>query len=376
MREPAEIPDRFSLGPMRPNRPEKVTPIRGGSRPSTRLMLVTSLYPTADRPEAGVFVAQRVRALRDRGVDVRVIAASTYRNGGLRRHLAMLRSALTARGRFDGVEGHVLFPASLIAWLAARLRRLPLVVYAHGSDVTVVARRTPLHFALARLVARGASKVVTNSADTAGYVAALGAEAVVISPGVDLDRFRPGDRDAARARLGIEAGPLLALYVGSIDLRKGADVFAAAIDRMPGWRGVLVGAGDLRPGLAVGYPGLRFEGAVVPGAIPDWMIAADVVVVPSRREPLGLAAIEALACGTPVVASAVGGLRDVIRDGENGILVPPDDPAAVASALVRLSDPDLRASLSAGSRDSIAAHDLRTSTDAMAAVWRELGVEA
>jgi glycosyltransferase involved in cell wall biosynthesis len=360
--------------PMTQTRPARTPPIRGDRRPDTRLLLVTSLYPTADRPEAGAFVAQRVQALRDRGVDVRVIAASTYRHGGFRRHLEMLWRALTARGRFDGIEGHVLFPASLVAWLAARLRGLPLVVYAHGWDVTVAARRTPIHFVLARLVARGASRVVTNSADTAQYVAALGAEAIVISPGVDLDRFRPGDRDAARSRLGIQAGPLLALYVGSIDRRKGADVFAAALDRAPGWRGILVGAGDLRPGLAAQHPGLRFEGTVAPAAIPDWMIAADVVIVPSRREPLGLAAIEALACATPVIASAVGGLRDVVLDGTNGILVPPEDPTAVASALTRLTEPEVRARLSATARASVLGHDLRLATTAMATVWRELGV--
>ncbi|HEY8870019.1 MAG TPA: glycosyltransferase [Candidatus Limnocylindrales bacterium] len=360
---------------MTQGRSARAAPSRVGERPRTRILLITSLYPTADRPEAGPFVAQRVQALRENGVDVRVVAAETYRHGGLRRHVGMLWTAVTARGPFDGVEGHVLFPAGLVAWLAARLRRIPLVVYAHGSDVTIAARRTPIHIVLAKVVARGASRVVTNSADTASYVAALGAEAIVISPGVDLERFRPGDRDAVRATLGIARGALLALYVGSLDTRKGADVFAAALDRTPGWFGILVGTGELRPLLAARYPRLRLEGAVAPAAVPEWMVAADVVVVPSRREPLGLAAVEALACGTPVIASAVGGLRDVVRDGENGILVPPDDPTAISTALTQLSDPAARASLSAAARLSVLGHDLRATTAAMAVVWRKLGVE-
>jgi D-inositol-3-phosphate glycosyltransferase len=338
-------------------------------------MLVTSLYPTTDRPEAGAFVARRVQALRDQGVDVEVIATKTYRVGGFRRHLGMLWSALMARGRFDGVEGHVLLPASLIAWFVARSRRIPFVVYAHGSDVVVAARRTPIHLALAKLVARGADRIVTNSADTAAYVEALGASPIVISPGVDFDRFKPGDRAAARARLGLEREPLVAVYVGSLDHRKGADVFAAALGQAPCWKGVLVGAGALRPSLAARFPDLRFEGVVAPDAVPDWMLAADAVVVPSRREPLGLAAIEALASGTPVVASAVGGLRDVVLDGQNGILVPAGDPAAVAAALARLSDPELRTRLGQRGRESVKGHDLSASTAAMAAVWRQVGVE-
>lgn len=346
-----------------------------GRRRATRLLVVTSLYPTDDRPEAGPFVARRVASLRERGVDVGVVAASTYRHGGLRRHVGMAWAALTARGPFDGVEGHVLFPASLVALLVARLRRIPLVVYAHGSDVVVAARRTPVHRALAGLVARGADRVVTNSTDTAAFVRDLGAEAIVVSPGVDMDRFRPGSRQAARDRLGIVGDALLALYVGSLDLRKGADLFAEAVAGAPGWSGALVGTGELARSLQARYPGLRFAGAVLPEAVPDWMVAADVVVVPSRREPLGLAAIEALACATPVIAASVGGLRDVVRDGQNGLLVPPEDALAIRLGLERIAAPGLRAALSSAARESVAQHDLRSTTSAMAEVWRDLGVE-
>jgi glycosyltransferase involved in cell wall biosynthesis len=90
---------------------------------------------------------------------------------------------------------------------------------------------------------------------------------------------------------------------------------------------------------------------------------------------LGLAAVEALACGTPVVASAVGGLTEVVRDGENGLLVPPGDPSALAAALARLEDPDLRARLGAAGPASVAGHDSRAAAAAMAEVWAELGVQ-
>jgi glycosyltransferase involved in cell wall biosynthesis len=108
--------------------------------------------------------------------------------------------------------------------------------------------------------------------------------------------------------------------------------------------------------------------------VPDWLRTADVVVVPSRREPLGLAAVEALACGTPVIASNVGGLREVVRDAENGLLIPPNDPGALTAALVRLLDPSLRERLGAAGPASVAGHDIRIAAAEMAEVWAELGV--
>lgn len=351
--------------------------IEGPSARRTRLLVVTSLYPTAERPEVGVFVARRVAALRERGVDVVVAAARSGRASAWRRHLEILRRALTAPGRFDGVEGHVAFPAGLIALPAARLRRVPLLVYAHGEDITVAARRTRLHALLARLVLRSAAAVVTNSADMAGRIAELGATAAVIPPGVDMRAFHPSadGRAAARQALGLDDVPgLLAVYAGALIERKGADTFANAVEAADGWTGVLVGSGPLAASLAERSPTVRQVGAVDPDRMPDWFRAADAVVVPSRREPLGLAAVEALACGTPVVASDVGGLRDVVRDGVNGLSVPAGDAHAVTAALGRLADPEVRRRLASAAPGSVAAHDLRATSGAMAEIWARLGV--
>lgn len=341
----------------------------------SHLLLITSLYPTADRPEVGAFVRRRVEALAARGVEVTVIASDDYRRSALRRHLEIAARALQVEGRFDGVEAHVLFPLGVIGLLTARLRRLPLLVYAHGWDVQVHARRSPLHAWLARRVARGAFAVVTNSQAMADDIRRLGVEPVVIPPGVDLARFRPADRGAARARLGLPADGMVALYLGTFDRRKGADVFAAALAERPAWTGVMVGSGPLQAHLAAA-PWLRLVPPVPPDAVPAWLAAADVVVVPSRREPLGLAAIEALACGRPVIASATGGLVEVVRDEVNGLLVAPGDPRAVAGALARLAAPELRLRLGAEGPASVADHDLAVAAGRMAAVWARAGVAA
>jgi glycosyltransferase involved in cell wall biosynthesis len=153
-------------------------------------------------------------------------------------------------------------------------------------------------------------------------------------------------------------------------------VFAAGVDSAPGWQGVMVGDGPLAASLATSRPSVRQIHPVSSADVPDWLRAADIVVVPSRREPLGLAAVEALACATPVIASNVGGLREVVRDGENGLLVPPEDPDALAAALGRLLDPELRARLGDAGPASVADHDMKTAAGQMADVWAELGVRA
>ena len=348
------------------------------------MLLVTNMYPTPDRPQAGPFVARRVASLRAAGVEVVVAGPTGYRRGSALRHLKIAWRAVTARGPFDGVEAHPLYAAGVIGLVAARLRRRPLLAYAHGGDVADYAMRGRIHRTLAGLVARGAAAVVANSADTAEYVARLGATARVISPGVDMTVFHPlaGGSAAQRAlRETLDLPPgWLALLVGTISERKGADVFAAGIelagaaDGRPGWAGVMLGEGPLAQDLAAAHPSVERRPPVPADDVPRWLQTVDVVVVPSRREPLGLAAVEALACGVPVVASSVGGLREVVRDGENGLLVLPDDPAALAAALLRLSDAGLRARLGAAGPASVAGHDLRVVTAEMAAVWLELGV--
>ena len=103
---------------------------RTPNRRPTRLLVVTNIYPTPDRPNMSPFVARRVAALRERGVEVVVAGPASYRSNSLFRHLGILRRALTARGPFDGVESHPVYFAGVIGLVAARLRRIPMVAYA------------------------------------------------------------------------------------------------------------------------------------------------------------------------------------------------------------------------------------------------------
>ncbi len=180
----------------------------------------------------------------------------------------------------------------------------------------------------------------------------------VVPPGVDLSRFAPGDELAARRHFGFGDDPTV-VFVGRLQPFKGTDIAVQALAHLrrmvPDARLVIVGGDSprgsrgerMRLRLAARRLGvadrLQFLEPVPHRELPDLYRAADVVVVPSASESFGLVALEAAACGTPVVATAVGGLRLTVRHGETGYLVGERDPAAFAAALSRvLADPSAR----------------------------------
>lgn len=292
-----------------------------------RLLVITARYPSADRPAAGSFVRDRLA-----GADALVVAPRHYRGSGLGRSLSLLWRALTERGRFDGVEAHFVLPTGPIALLAARLRGLPLVVYAHGGDVREMADR---HFLLrwcARLIVRRADAVVTNSVQTAAWVRALGRDPDIVAPGIERSRFSVLPRRAERR----------VLYLGGSTAGKGLEVARGLADTLLG------------PGLS----------EVSPAEVPALLAAHDVVLMPSDDEGFGLVAAEAIAAGRWVVARSVGGLRDVITDGVNGTLVEDGDFAA-ALAAVPDYDPDTVAA-------TAERFDVERHRAGMAAIWHRV----
>lgn len=170
----------------------------------------------------------------------------------------------------------------------------------------------------------------------------------VITPGVDHQVFSPGDRARARRRVGLPGGPLL-LFVGRIQPLKGADLAVRALAEVRDPHAQLVviggpsgpdGAGEVEALHAlVRELGLESRVHFVPPQPHDRLVeyyrAADVCVVPSRTESFGLVALEAAACGTPVVAANVGGLRLLVEHGATGFLVDERDPAAYAASIDR-----------------------------------------
>lgn len=215
------------------------------------------------------------------------------------------------------------------------------------------------------------------------------AERVHLLPNaIDMSRFAPlpADVRAERRRaLGFAPDHVVFAYVGRLSREKGVVELVQAWQRVQPSNAILLLAGPDMPGSpwdagpvarslveANGLSGsVRFLGST--DDVAGVLQSADVAVQPSHFEALGLASIEALACGLPVVASRVGGLPDFVHDGENGFLVPHKDPAALATALRTLvTDAPLRTRMAARARASVADYDERTVFARMLSVLAEL----
>jgi len=325
----------------------------------------------------------------DPGVLVRHVDAGPY-EGLSKDELAAQLCAFSAgvlraeaerpRGWYDLVHSHY-WLSGQVGWLAAERWGVPLVHSMHTmarvKNASLAEGDTPEPHTRVigeQQVVDAADRLVANTDDEARQLVDLyGADPAavqVVHPGVDLDTFTPGDQAQARALLGLPADAVVLLFAGRIQPLKAPDVLlraaAALLAREPWLRSRLVvavvggpsGSGLEHPEavekLAVDLglgDRVRFAPPARQDVLADWYRAATLVAVPSRSESFGLVALEAQACGTPVVAAAVGGLRTAVADGSSGLLVPGHDPLAWAQALGRVvSDPAARERLARGAR--------------------------
>ena len=308
-------------------------------------------------------------------------------------------------GWYDVVHSHY-WLSGQVGWLAAERWGAPLVHTAHtlakvknlalaDGDAPEPLRRVVGE----QQVVAAADRLVANTAEEARQLMDLyGAEAdrvVTVAPGVDLEHFRPGEagntQHPARVRLGLAPDAVVLLFVGRIQPLKAPDVLLHAAaellrrdtsgtlrDRLvvavvggPSGTGLLepTALQDLAHSLGIAEL-VRFE---TPSGgrdrLRDWYVAADLVAVPSHNESFGLVALEAQACGTPVVATDVGGLRTTVRDGASGLLVPGHGADQWAAAISRaLADRD---HLSRGAVAHAAGFSWRTTADGLLATFRE-----
>jgi glycosyltransferase involved in cell wall biosynthesis len=256
---------------------------------------------------------------------------------------SLARAAMKYDGKVDVVLGSWAYPDGFAAVALARLLGVPAVIKLHGSDMNVVAElagpRRLLKWALSH-----AARVVAVSRPLRDRAIALGADATtvdVVPNGVDRARFFPSDRDDARRALGIATDGPIAICVGNVERHKGVvdlvQAFTRTADVGPRARLYVIGEGSAstecrRIAEAARAP-ITFVGARSHAEVPTWMAACDVLVLPSWNEGTPNVVLEALACGRRVVATAVGGVPDVVPSAAAGVLVPPKNPEALAGAI-------------------------------------------
>ena len=334
---------------------------------------VSSGLPTSLEVEPGVTVSH-LRAgpfeeLRKEELPAQLCALSA----GL-----MRAEAARPEGWFDLVHSHY-WLSGQVGWLASERWDVPLVHSMHtmakvkNLELAEGDRPEPSVRVIGeQQVVDQAARLIANTGQEARQLIDLydadPAHIDVVHPGVDLDVFTPGSMRVARAELGLRDDALVLLFVGRIQPLKAPDVLLRAAHRMvtddPSLRDRLVvaicggpsGSGlehpsalaDLARELGIADI-VRFEPPGDRRRLVTWFRAADATVVPSHSESFGLVAVESQACGTPVVAAAVGGLRTAVADGTSGLLVPGHDPETWARTLQRI-DTRERAALAAGAR--------------------------
>lgn len=311
-----------------------------------RVLCVTNMHPGPSDPDYGAFVESMCGALTKLGHEVEVAAIDSRASGAIatpRKYLGLLTDTARRARRADVLYAHYLMPTGVIAAACGRLAGRPVVLTAHGGDVAHGARHVPRQM-IRWAVAHSDKTIAVSRALRSELEALLDAPPAidVINMGVDLERFDIRDRTDARHRLGVGSDPLV-LSVGGLTDRKNPvtliQAFRQLRERVPNAQLVFVGDGPLRQTLVVARKHLGLADAVtMTGAVPheavaDWMTACDVLALVSKREPLGQVALEALASGRPVVATAIGGTPEIVPADGPGRVVDPSDSRAIASAL-------------------------------------------
>ncbi|MGQ9670745.1 MAG: glycosyltransferase [Desulfosoma sp.] len=357
------------------------------------VLTLSSVYPNSRQPTLGLFVRERMQHVAQCGVEVRVVAPvprfpgdSMIRSvkGGYRPAIpgrlkpengavihppflcppGVLKSLdgwlyavsllpvlhrVHRRSPFQLIDAHFAYPDGVGASLLARRFHVPFTITMRGTEVPH-ARQWSKRVQMRRALAR-ADALIAVSRSLAALAVELGAlpeKVHVIPNGVDTRRFRPMAKEDARRLLGLPVRAPVILTVGALVRRKGihrvVDILPRLCHRHPDLVYVVVGGGSVEGDMSREIRALikerhlekhvRLEGSRPPESLPAYYAAADLFVLPTTNEGWANAIVESLACGTPVVATDVGGNREVLCEDFLGRIVPPRDAAALQGAVL------------------------------------------
>jgi glycosyltransferase involved in cell wall biosynthesis len=351
-----------------------------------KILTFSTLYPSAARPSHGIFVETRLRHLLANGqVESRVVAPVPWfpsrnpRFGKYAVHASAPREEqrhgiqvlhprypvlpkigmtlapfllaqsvkpvierVLAEYRFELIDAHYFYPDGVAAILLGRRFGKPVVITARGTDVNLISRyRLPR--AMIRWAAGHAAGMITVARALKDELVGLGVPAgriEVLRNGVDLQLFRPVDREGWRRRLGFRRATLLS--VGNLVPLKGHDLAIQALRLLPEMDLVIIGNGPERAALGALARGpgvgdrVTFAGTLGQEDLRHYYGAADALVLASSREGWANVLLESMACGTPVIASNVGGTPEVVTAPEAGLVMEERTPEALAQAVQRL----------------------------------------
>lgn len=322
-----------------------------------KILVVSSMFPNRRNKTFGIFVKKQIEALRKIGIDV--VKVIRTRDENFAYMLFFLKTIFYLLFNvYDLIHAHYGFHS---AFLPAIIRKKPLIITFHGSDALKEPLRNKVYYYLQRFVISRSDHIIAVSNEIKDVlVSNLGAnpnKISVISCGVETTRFLPLEKMDTRRTLNISKSEKVVLFIGKFRYEKGVDIIIKCAYRMPDVMFILVGRGTIRTALK----NCSFVGVVSNDEIPTWMSVADVFFLPSRSEGTPVVLLEALSCALPVVASRVGGIPDLVRDGETGCLVESENLDMFIKKLQELlQNPEKRRQMSQkGRKDMIDNYDSR-----------------
>jgi len=366
-----------------------------------KVLVLSHMFPNPLDACAGIFVLEQAKALRKMGVEVQVLSPTPWAPPLLRFHPSVRRysivpptwtvddfvvqyprvptlprnigfsvsgglfylschgvvSRLMRQQRFDVIHAHTVLPDGFCAVLMGCEFGVPAVCTAHGSDVNVYPRNSSTVRWASQWTLKHADRVIAVSENLKSEALALGGnrEITVVRNGAANANFRRHPKAEARTKLGLNAAGKVVTFIGYLRPEKGVDYLLEALPNLKRIDAQLciVGDGPLRDPLISNAKRLGiFQNCVFAGRrphaeIPLWISASDCIVLPSLSEGFPTILAEVMLCGVPIIATAVGGTPEAVRDRETGLLVPPADSSAIAHALTTLlSDGHLASHLS------------------------------
>lgn len=262
--------------------------------------------------------------------------------------------------KYKKVFVHWVLPTGPGVFIAAKLAKVPYVVMCHGSDINVFATKNIIFRMTTKYILRKSMKIISVSNILKQNIIQhfhIEADKIqVVSCGVDTNVFKPMEKHKARTALNVQLDCRLFIFVGDLINTKGVDTLLDAILKIKDDALYLayIGDGPLRGKLhdRAQKSELRnniiFTGPISHEQVALWQNAADTLILPSLNEGMPLAIMEALSCGTPVIASKVGGIPEIVND-KNGILIDPNNTEELVSAIRKLCDnPEYLKELTAG----------------------------
>jgi len=366
----------------------KSVPIEGSGKMSQRVLVLSHMYPNPVNPMAGIFVHNQSKALQQAGTEVRVVAPmpdfplypkwAGYREmeketvmdgipvryvptfmfpGGLffsrygSWYIQSLKKVLydiKKETPYDLIHCHTIFPDGYAGAFLKEEFGVPVVSTIHGSDIMLYPKRSQAIYDRTLEALERNDHVITVSERLRQEALNMhpGLSATTIYNGFDPERFAPMDKGEARRALGLSEEGQLLLFIGNLLPVKGVHfllkAFAEVAKEAKDLNLILIGDGPLKENLRNQASELNiqdrvsFLGRKPYSEIPRWIAARDVVTLTSKSEGLPSVLLETMGCGRAMVATDVGGIKEILKDGETGLLAEPENPSHIAACYRKL----------------------------------------